>query len=351
MHAALVATATVALLFLVIGQAFHTRRTNAARRVAEDASRRLAGELRRVEWQQAEEMLTAGRTPDAMATFARFLRETPGDIAVAARVRSLLESRAFPLPLIPPLRHDSPVRLVRLAPDGKWLVTVADDGVLRSWDARTGAPGKQSRLNLRTESGYLQFLPDGRHLLVARKDGRVLLWDTDRWEQVRELGESPTRHARLTLGSDGEHVALVTPDGDVELWSASTGRLLSQTNLPAKDLYISATLGRSGEMVIRGEGQGMWLWTPASNTLSALLPATEKFVFVAGDWERRRAFISLEDQDRKTQGIVCLDLDTRKQLFRSDDGTAWHTLAVSPDGRSLLASQWGAASWPLMRKP
>jgi hypothetical protein len=155
----------------------------------------------------------------------------------------------------------------------------------------------------------------------------------------------------LTLGSDGEHVALVTPDGDVELWSASTGRLLSQTNLPAKDLYISATLGRSGEMVIRGEGQGMWLWTPASNTLSALLPATEKFVFVAGDWERRRAFISLEDQDRKTQGIVCLDLDTRKQLFRSDDGTAWHTLAVSPDGRSLLASQWGAASWPLMRKP
>jgi WD40 repeat protein len=307
----------------------------------EVANRRLAGELRRVKWQQAEEAIAAGRTPDAMDTFARFLRETPDDTDVAARLRSLLETRAFPLPLVPPLRHDSPVRLIRLAPDGKRLVTVADDGVLRSWHPATGAFEKEARLNLRPESGYLQFLPDGRHLLAARKDGRVIVWDHDRWEVVRELGQSPTRHARLTLGSDGDHVALVTPRDDVELWSASTGRLLARTNLPAKDLFVSASLGTGGEMIICGEGVGMWLWKPAVNHLSPLLGETRKFVFVACDWERRRAYVSLEDQDRKTQGIVCLDLDTREELVRDDTGTAWHTLEVSPDGSHLLASQWG----------
>lgn len=340
-NAALVATATAALIALVVGQIVHTRQTNAARRTAEAASRRLAGELRRVEWQQAEEALADGRTPDAMAAFARFLRETPADAVVAARLRSLLEMRAFPLPLVPPLRHDSPARLIRLAPDGNRLVTVADDGVLRSWNPATGAFEKEARLNLRPEHGYLQFLPDGRHLLAARKDGRVIVWDHDRWEAVRELGESPTRHARLTLGSDGDRVALVTPRDDVELWSASTGRLLARTNLPAKDLFISATLGPAAEMIIRGEGVGMWLWKPADNRLSPLLGETQKFVFVACDWERRRAYISLEEQDQKTQGMVCLDLDTRRELVRDDTGTAWHTLEVSPDGSHLLASQWG----------
>lgn len=339
--AALVATATVGLVVLVVGQLFHTRRTNEARRTAEEASRRLAGELRRVEWQQAEEALAAGRTPDAMATFARFLRETPNDTAAAARLRSLLERRAFPLPLLPPLVHDNPVRLVRLAPDGKRLVTIADDGVLRSWNARTGALENEAGLNLRTENGYLQFLPDGRHLLVVRKEGRVLLWHLDRWKAARELGESPHRHAKLTLGSDGEHLALVTPHDDVELWSVSTGTLLARTNLPAKDLFLSATISPAGEMIVRGEGRGMWLWKPASHSLEPMLPAKEKFVFVACDWQRRRAYISLEDQDRKTQAIVCLDLDTRRELLRNDQATAWHTLEVSPDGGQLLASQWG----------
>jgi WD40 repeat protein len=339
--AALVATATVGLALLMVGQLFHTRRTNEARRTAEEASRRLAGELRRVEWQQAEEALAAGRTPDAMATFARFLRETPDDTAVAARLRSLLELRAFPLPLLPPLVHDSPVRLVRLAADSKRLATVADDGVLRSWNPTTGVLEKEERLNLRPEKGYLQFLPDGRHLLAARKGGRVILWDLDRWNIARELGDSPNRHAKLTLGSNGEHLALVTPRDDVELWSVSTGTLLARTNLPAKDLFLSATISPAGEMIVRGEGRGMWFWKPASHSLEPMLPAGEKFVFVACDWQRRRAYISLEDQDRKTQGLVCLDLDTRQELLRNDNATAWHTLEVSPEGGHLLASQWG----------
>jgi eukaryotic-like serine/threonine-protein kinase len=340
-HAALVATSLAALVALVGGQMFHTHRTNQARRLAESVSRRLAVELRRVEWQQAEEALAAGRTPDAMAAFARFLRETPDDKPAAARLRSLLESRAFPLPLLPPLVHDNPVRLVRLDPDGHRLLTVTDNGVLRSWNTSTGTLDREQPLNLRPENGYLQFLPDGHHLLAPRKEGRVIVWDLDRWNIARELGDSPTRHAKLTLGSNGEHLALVTPRDDVELWSVSTGTLLARTNLPAKDLYLSATISPAGEMVVRGEGRGMWLWKPASHSLEPMLPAGEKFVFVACDWQRRRAYISLEDQDRKTHGMVSLDLDTRRELLRNDKATAWHTLEVSPDGSQLLASQWG----------
>jgi WD40 repeat protein len=339
--AALAGTVLLTIVAVIGGLLWHNHRITLAGRATEAANRRLAGELRRVEWQQAEEALAAGRTPDAMANFARFLRETPEDTAVAARLRSLLEMRAFPLPLLPPLAHDNPVRLVRLAPDGRRLLTVTDDGVLCSWNTRTGALERQQPLNLRPEKGYLQFLPDGRHLIAARKEGRVVVWDFERWNIARELGDSPTRHAKLTLGSDGEHLALVTPRDEVELWSVSTGTLLARTNLPAKDLYLSATIGPAGEMIVRGEGRGMWFWKPASHRLEPMLPAGEKFVFVACDWQRRRAFISLEDQDRKTQGIVCLDLDTRRELLRDDKATAWHTLEVSPDGSQLLASRWG----------
>ena len=92
------------------------------------AARLEAQARRQVEAKQAEGFAAAGHTPDAMMMFARFLRETPGDLDVASRLISLMEMRAFPLPALPPLQHGMPVHQARMDRAGRHLITVADDG-------------------------------------------------------------------------------------------------------------------------------------------------------------------------------------------------------------------------------
>ena len=291
-----------------------------------------------MEWQQAEASLAAGHTADAMAMFARFLRETPGDQIVAKRLISLLELRAFPLPALPPFKHGVPVNLVRMDGNGRHLFTIADDGVLRSWSITNGVLENEAKLDLGHD--YLLLLPDGNRLLAATKKGRVIVWDFQRWQLDRELGDIAPLPWNLGMSEDGRFVSLVTPQDEVQLWEAATGKLLSRTNLPVSEIYLAPTVGPAGEAVIRGRLRGVWLWRPGQNELIPLLGLNEQPIYAACDWPRRRVFVSLEAIHGTTKGIVSLNLDTRQELVRKPEAMPWQIMEVTPDGKRLLVSRW-----------
>ncbi len=346
MHAALVATATVALFVLVIGQAFHTRRTDAARRVAEDASRRLAGELRRVEWQQAEEMLTTGRTPDAMATFARFLRETPDDIAVAARVRSLLESRAFPLPMGPPLAHGVSVQASRMDGAEKRLFTLTSDGTLRCWNLTHGVMEREAKSGFGTR--VLSLLPDDR-LLLQSPVGRFVVWDSRGWKVERELGQTAGAMDNWGLSDDGRRLSLVVSGAEVESWETVGGRSVRSARLPVAAARIAGTVGPDGETLLRGPREGLWLWRPAASEMVPLLDPGQPTKAAHSDWLRQRAYVCLGlENGPATNLFVSLDLVSRKPLVREPGELNWTQLQPSPDGSSLMISVWGRGVTVLM---
>jgi WD40 repeat protein len=337
-HAALAVTLLLAVVGLVFGLVAHNHRITQAHQATQAASRQLAAHLRQVEWQQAEEALAAGRTADAMAAFARFLRETPGDLTAAKRLTSLLETRAFPLPALPPLRHGVPVNLLRMDRDGRRLFTVSDDGVLRSWSLADGHLENEARLDL--GQTHLLGLPNAKSLLAVTKENGVILWDVERWRLQSRLGQIAPETGKLSLSDDGRYLSLIAPDNGVQLWDVGTATLLARTNLAEPNLSLAPTLGPQAETVIRGRLHGVWLWRPLKAELAPLLGVEEGPVYAACDWSRWRAYVSVENVHGNANGMVSLDLQTRQVLVRKLDAMPWHTIKASRDGKSLLVSRW-----------
>jgi WD40 repeat protein len=108
--------------------------------------------------------------------------------------RSLLaggqRARLWDLPagrrLTAPLRQGAPLTAAVLSPDGKIVVTAAEDGTARSWDAATGQPLGRAVLHQGTVDA-IAITPDGKTALsLARRDtswrpvggpGEVRVWD------------------------------------------------------------------------------------------------------------------------------------------------------------------------------
>lgn len=339
LHAALAVTVVIAVAALLAGLLWHNRRIRVAQLAAERANRDLAIHLRQVEWQQAEDALDAGRTPDALSTFARFLRETPGDTTAASRLMSLLETRAFPLPALPPLQHGVPVNLARMDSTGIRLFTVADDGALRAWNLKTGALEKEAKLGLSHD--YLILLPDGKRLLVALATGRILLWDHERWQLDRELGVILPFPFQVALSSDGQYAALNAANKRLQLWNTVTGSLVNETNAVFGPLRLAADLGPEGQTVVQGDPLQAWLWRPLRGELVRLLGTNEGPVSVVCDWRRQRAYFCLENIHGTGHGLVSFNLETGRELQRNPNIVPWHTIRVSPDGKRLVVSRWG----------
>jgi WD40 repeat protein len=75
------------------------------------------------------------------------------------------------------------------SPDGNWLVTTGDKGLLKLWDANTGN-------ELRSLAGHQErvltacFSPDGMRLASLDLDGMLCVWDCQSGKQLLKLSES-----------------------------------------------------------------------------------------------------------------------------------------------------------------
>jgi WD40 repeat protein len=92
--------------------------------------------------------------------------------------------------------HGGPVRWASFLPGGQSALTASDDGRLRLWstpvgsDARAWSESGRLLAEVELHAGGVQWArlgPQGRMLLSAGYDGRVGLFDLERWERVGEM--------------------------------------------------------------------------------------------------------------------------------------------------------------------
>jgi WD40 repeat protein len=82
--------------------------------------------------------------------------------------------------------HNAPILRIAYSPDGKWLASSDDDGVVKIWEAATG---KEMRA-LEKQPDWAQGLdwsPDGARLAVGRYDGTVGIYDAATGRRVSSL--------------------------------------------------------------------------------------------------------------------------------------------------------------------
>ncbi|KAH9909867.1 WD40-repeat-containing domain protein [Xylariomycetidae sp. FL2044] len=115
------------------------------------------------------------------------------------------------------------------SPDGKRIITVADDGKIKVWDVDSGFC-----IVTFTEhtSGVTacEFAKKGNVLFTSSLDGSIRAWDLIRYRNFRTF-TAPTRLSFSCMAVDpsGEVVAAGSLDSfDVHIWSVQTGQLLDQ---------------------------------------------------------------------------------------------------------------------------
>jgi WD40 repeat protein len=72
--------------------------------------------------------------------------------------------------------HQSNVNIVRWSPDGEWLASGDDDGVVKVWSLKQR--GVARHLDAGSPLHGLRASPDGKWISAGTEDGRVLLWNT-----------------------------------------------------------------------------------------------------------------------------------------------------------------------------
>ncbi|MBL8796066.1 MAG: protein kinase, partial [Planctomycetia bacterium] len=220
----------------------------------------------------------------------------------------------------PPLAfpHPDGVRAVAFSPDGALVLTGCADGQARLWASATGrlhgAPWKHA-----VAVQAVAFSPDGRTAATGSADKTLRLWDTRSGKLLRQAAQGGTVSA-LAFSPDGQLLASASADGRAYLWEAATLR-------PAPVAVLD---------------HGMPLWTVRFS------PDGEVLLTAGADQEEGRANFVRLWQVRSGAPLATLDhrWGVRAVAFSPDGAT------VATGGEDYTAQLWSTATGkPLLDAP
>jgi WD40 repeat protein len=247
-RAALIGTVVGSLLCLTGGSLLFGVRVNRAHAEIQAVNRRLAHDLFVREWNDAEQLVDAGKPGSALTWFARVVRQNPTNHVAATRLLGLLADQTFSLPAAPGLVHPAPVLSADFSPDGHHVVSGCADGKVRIWSWPDGTTPRILTNQFDGPGPAAAFMPDSGRILIA--DLRTIsVWSMNGTFQ----SAVPVVHSgalRWTMVRDGKSAALVSSSAEPELWDTRTLRLVGPLNYGYPQA-LAAPISPDGRYVLR----------------------------------------------------------------------------------------------------
>lgn len=165
----------------------------------------------------------------------------------------------------PLIGHDNWVRVLRFDPTGAVLYSGGTGGTLIQWEIarRTLFDGHTDRAR------SVAISPDGAILASAGFDYRVLLWDANSGDLIREL---PSPHERAIIqtaySSDGRYLATGDAGGFVTIWDVAQQRVLHSMLRHQDSVIIGMTFSPDSRFLATGDFDGhIAIWDVMSGDL------------------------------------------------------------------------------------
>lgn len=178
-------------------------------------------------------------------------------------------------------KHGKPLIACCFDPTGQFLFTSSEDYTLQRWNLADG-----SKVSWPAHESWIRdiaFLPDGKTVITAGCDDRMILWPV--------AGESPQPMAEVVahkgwvrsvaVNSDGTLIATGGNDRMVRLWDRS-GRLVRELAGHEGHVY-SVFFHPDGSTLLSGDLKGVvHQWDTGNGSLTRSFEATELFTYNKG---------------------------------------------------------------------
>ncbi|MBE9225243.1 AAA-like domain-containing protein [Phormidium sp. LEGE 05292] len=155
-----------------------------------------------------------------------------------------------------------PVRSVNFSPDSKYIATAGEDGTARIWDLS----GKQL-VELKGHKGEVwsvSFSRDGKRVVTAGEDGTARIWDLS-GKQLVELKGHKSSIWNAIFSPDDKYIATAGKDGTARIWQRS-GREIKKL-IGHQGSVISLSFDPNGQrLVTTGEDGIVRLWNLAKKS-------------------------------------------------------------------------------------
>ncbi len=223
---------------------------------------------------------------------------------------------------------ETPMPLIALSGDGKWLAASTGNALLRIYEASTGK--ELHNIRGRAAIQHLQFSPDSAALFVADYDGKIHRWNPASGERTATW-KSPGRMvvSQLVFPPQGKMLALDLGLDAVHFWEVETGKLFSPKDLPA-DPINEVEFSPQGELFVATEGGMTAWWNPRTGAKLRdlkveFMDAEERGInFFRGDIDG--VFVPRRGFDRRNRG----------------NGAVF---GLSPNGEFLVGNDGGGATF------
>ncbi len=218
---------------------------------------------------------------------------------------------------------------VVFAPDGKSVVSICDDWMLRVHDVQTG----KETLAVRAVGGLrgLALTSDGRQAVVAGHANAVQLRDLASGKLLREY-EGVTKPSAAALSPDDRFVCACEGTRCV-LWDRETGDTVNRFDFPAGELH-SVAFSPDGHTLAVAGAKLVWLWDMKTGKVRKQLTGhTDAVTRVAFTPDGRHLVSASRDQTLRLWAVP----GGREVRRFEGHGAEVCSVAVSPDGEHLLS--------------
>jgi WD40 repeat protein len=216
---------------------------------------------------------------------------------------------------------------------GTRLATYGEDGVVRLWDARTGAKLRELRHGTSSIT-FATFTPDDKLLLTTGYDGFARVWDVATGTQLRQIRGSDAlflKHLYGVLSKDGARILTFTIEGEGAGFDLATGAKIGEVHHGA--WAIGGALSPTGELAATcGTNKLVKLWSTSKPELVETLAGATDAVLACKFSDDGTRVIGTSQDGR----AYVWDVATGSMVSQADHGTRVWSGHFSHDGSRFV---------------